>query len=295
MHTNELRREFVAMADELESFTGEVGTLHRKRRRQHVITVAIAAVAIAGVATGGAVIAASQHDHVVRVSSAPSKEVAPSKVTRIDAIVVPASEAVKLALDQSKLVAEYASVPHVRRPDSLLETNAWRSAMCALRSADGYAVTATTPGTNLAADLQRALGTDAKVYTTADRFGAADAEIFMNVGATPAETHALSTRLEHDPDVRSFRYISTDDAYTIFKAEFAGQQSLIQSTKPGDLPQSFRVIVNSGASVANVAGRYDGVPGVDTVITQNAEDLWLPMPRASTPAPDSVPDPCTKP
>jgi hypothetical protein len=270
MHTDELRREIVAMADEVESFAGDVETLHRKRRRNRSTASVIAIAAVLGLAAAGVAVTASRHGRVVRVSSAPSKEVDSSKITHIDAIVVPANEPARVVLDESNLVAEYALVPRVQVPESLLQTKAWRSALCALRSSDGYAVTATTVGRNLAADLSKALGAHAKVYAVGDRYGSADAEIFMTVGATPAETAALRTRLSNDRDIESFRYISASDAYAIFKVEFGDQPALVQSTKVGDLPQSFRINVVPGRSVAQIVDRYSSARGVDTVIQEES-------------------------
>lgn len=273
MHTDELRREVAAMANEMKSFAGDVQVLHERRRRQRVIASIIAVTTIAGLGTIGTVAARSRDNAVVRVSSAPSKEVAPAKITRVDAIVVPPTEAVRLALDQSALVSEYALVPRAELPSTMMDTVQSKAASCALRSSDGYAVTAIADDVHLGADLTEAIGNNAKVYSLRDRFGAWDAEIFMKVDATPAETAALQTRLDHDPDIRSVRHISVNDAYDIFKEEFRDQPALVRGTKPSDLPQSFRVVLEPGRSVANFADRYY-VAGVDTVITQQASSLW---------------------
>jgi hypothetical protein len=294
MHTDELRREVAAMADEVDGFAGDVQTLYRKRRRRRVIASVTAVAAIAGLVSVGAAVARSPHNRILQVSSAPSKEVDPSRITHIDAIVLPASDAVKLALDRSSLVDEYALVPRMQVPvpgPSLLEPKPFRSALCALRSSDGYAVTATTAGATLAEDLSKALGANAKVYAFTDQFGSWDAEIFLKVFAPADEVSALQSRLERDPDIRSFRHISANDAYDIFKKEFTDQPALVLGTKPSDLPQSFRVIVEPGRSIENLADRYKGVDGVDTVITQESRWLW----HVPAGAPIAAPTACNEP
>jgi cell division protein FtsX len=126
------------------------------------------------------------------------------------------------------------------------------------------------------------------VYALGDRFGVTDAEIFMKVDATPRETAALRTTLAHDPDIASFRYISTTDAYEIFKSEFSDQPELVQGTKLGDLPQSFRLNVALGRSVEKVADRYRIDAGVDTVIQQEPMTFLKPPKGSGAP-----PTPCT--
>jgi hypothetical protein len=283
MHTDELRREIVAMADVVEPFAGDVRTLHRKRRRNHVVASTLVAIAIAGLAISGVVIAGSKHDHAVQVSDAPSKEVAPMRMAHVDAIVLPASEAVRVALDESSLVSQYARVPREEHPSSIIGNSPWRAAVCALRTSDGYAVEATTRGTDLAAQLSKVLGTRGKAYATADQFGTFDTEINLKVGAPADQAAALRAHLQHDPDVRSFRYISTNDAYAIFKREFRDRPGVPQGLKPSDFQQSFRVIVEPGRSAANLADRYKNLAGVDTVITlEKPTWLWTGIQGAPT-------------
>ena len=52
---------------------------------------------------------------------------------------------------------------------------------------------------------------------------------------------AVDAELKKDPQVKSYKYLTQQDAYDIFKKDFADQPALVESTKPSDLPESFRV------------------------------------------------------
>ena len=76
--------------------------------------------------------------------------------------------------------------------------------------------------------------------------------------------------LKSDVDLQSFVYLSNVDAYNIFKRDFADQPALVQSTKPSDLPASFRILVKPGVSVPATAAQYKHFDGVDIAITLTA-------------------------
>jgi cell division transport system permease protein len=92
-------------------------------------------------------------------------------------------------------------------------------------------------------------------------------EIFMKVDASPSAVQTVRAQLQSDPSVKSFRYLSKGDAYAIFKKEFSDQQALVESTKPADLPESFRVAPIKAQLTQPLAEKYTGQPSVDTVIT----------------------------
>jgi cell division transport system permease protein len=92
-------------------------------------------------------------------------------------------------------------------------------------------------------------------------------EIFMKVDAPPSAVQAVRAQLQSDPSVKSYRYLNKDDAYAIFKKEFSDQQALVESTKPADLPESFRVAPTKAQLTQVLADKYTGQPSVDTVIT----------------------------
>ena len=96
-------------------------------------------------------------------------------------------------------------------------------------------------------------------------------EIFMNVDATTAQTATLQRALKEDPDVRSFRYLTKQDAYTEFKHLFPDQPDLVQTVDPQSLPTSFRVAPRQAELTETVADRYQSQPGVDDVKTANKQ------------------------
>jgi len=92
-------------------------------------------------------------------------------------------------------------------------------------------------------------------------------EIFMKVGTPRAQVDAIESQLKANPQVKSYTYLSQQDAYNIFKKDFADQPALVESTKPSDLPESFRVAPVNAELTQRLSDLYSGQPGVDTVIT----------------------------
>jgi len=92
-------------------------------------------------------------------------------------------------------------------------------------------------------------------------------EIFMKVGATKKQVQVIENELKADPQVKSYKYLNQQDAYNIFKKDFADQPALVESTKPSDLPESFRVEPQRAELTAPLALRYEDQQNVATVIT----------------------------
>jgi cell division transport system permease protein len=96
-------------------------------------------------------------------------------------------------------------------------------------------------------------------------------EIFMNVRATSGQEAALNRALKNDKDVRSFKFLTKQDAYEEFKRLFRDQPDLVQTTDPSALPSSFRVAPQTAEQTKAVADRYQTQPGVDEVKTAEKE------------------------
>jgi cell division transport system permease protein len=92
-------------------------------------------------------------------------------------------------------------------------------------------------------------------------------EIFMKVTASTNNITSIQTALANDPSVKSFQHLTKADAYALFKKDFADQPALVQSTKPSDLPESFRVAPKRAEDTQILANSYTDRPDVDTVIT----------------------------
>jgi cell division transport system permease protein len=96
-------------------------------------------------------------------------------------------------------------------------------------------------------------------------------EIFMRVQATEGQVETLNRTLKNDKDVRSFKYLTKQDAYEEFKRLFRDQPDLVATTDPSALPASFRVAPQTAEQTKAVADRYQTQPGVDEVKTAEKE------------------------
>src|ERR1700690_3698987 len=92
-------------------------------------------------------------------------------------------------------------------------------------------------------------------------------EIFMKVGASATDVSRIQAELAADPNVKSYQHLTKDDAYSLFKKDFSDQPALVESTKPSDLPESFRVAPKRAELTEVLASSYTDQPNVDPVIT----------------------------
>ena len=92
-------------------------------------------------------------------------------------------------------------------------------------------------------------------------------EIFMKVGANAQAVQRIEGELKADARVKSFTHLTQQDAYEIFKRDFKDQPALVESVKPSDLPESFRVVPQRAELTADLAGTFTDQPSVKTVIT----------------------------
>jgi hypothetical protein len=285
MQIDELRSELTTLADELEPFEGNVNTLHRRERRRRIIASSVVGALVVVVGAASFVIARHADAGRVHVAAQGSKEVPAAEITHFDVIVVPATADVQRILDASPLVARYARLARGVRtaaPDArnLLE-HVLATPLCALESSDGFEVQAVTPGSNLQIVLAQALAGHATAYDVSETVGS-DFEIFLKVGATRVQLAHVRNVLSTDRKVETTRELTPADAYEVFKKDFADQPGLVLGTKPSDLPASFRVNLDPGASIDAAAARYGALDGVDTVITRPSH-LFVPLVQLAQP------------
>lgn len=266
MQVDELRSELTRLADEIGPFEGDVHALRRRERRRRVVTSSLVVVLI--VVIGASAAAVVRHRDESTVTAAGSKEVAAAEISRVDVIVIPASPAVERVLGSSPLVARYAPVPRAVRLGSLLTPSG--AAFCALESNRGFAVQASSPGSDIARVLSSELTGRAKVYDVSDSLALGDIELVLRVGASSRQANAVRAALKSDPDVGSFRYLTHADQYEIFKQIEHDDPVLIRSVKPTDLPESFQIILQPGRSVETTARRYAHLDGVASLLTPRA-------------------------
>jgi cell division transport system permease protein len=104
-------------------------------------------------------------------------------------------------------------------------------------------------------------------------------EIFMKVGASKQQIDDMKAALLADTaEIKPGGVVFLDHnaAMVEFKKIFHDQPALIESTKPTDLPESFRVAPITAERTANIAAEFQDRLGVDTVITaQKQIKGWL--------------------
>jgi len=88
--------------------------------------------------------------------------------------------------------------------------------------------------------------------------------------ATPAQTAALEAQLRSMPqDVVSVQYVTSAEAYSLFKQAFSNDQAYVSSVKESDIPPSLEVkLRDPAADYSVVASAMTGAPGVDSVIDE---------------------------
>jgi cell division transport system permease protein len=92
--------------------------------------------------------------------------------------------------------------------------------------------------------------------------------IFMQTKAPTTQTQAVQAQLKGDPDVRSFKYLSHEDAYKDFQHyEGAAQPDLVNTITPADLPESFLVAPRKASLTNQIAAQYQNQPGVESIRT----------------------------
>jgi cell division transport system permease protein len=102
--------------------------------------------------------------------------------------------------------------------------------------------------------------------------GGVTLEIFMKVDATEQQISEVGKNLKGDPNVKSFRHLTKDDAYNEFKRIFRSKPDLVNSITAADLPESFRVAPKQTSTPIDqltdqLKGQYRTQQGVDSVDT----------------------------
>ncbi len=86
---------------------------------------------------------------------------------------------------------------------------------------------------------------------------------------TPAQQAQLQQTLTSMPQVQDVTYVSQAQAYSLFKQDFANDESYVSTVRESDMPPSFEVkLRNPSADYNIVASAVTGAPGVDSVIDE---------------------------
>jgi cell division transport system permease protein len=98
---------------------------------------------------------------------------------------------------------------------------------------------------------------------------AASANPACHGAVTPAQQAQLQQTLTSMPQVQQVTYVSQQQAYTLFRQDFASDPSYVSTVRQADMPASFEVkLRNPSADYSVVASAVTGAPGVDSVIDE---------------------------
>jgi cell division transport system permease protein len=103
--------------------------------------------------------------------------------------------------------------------------------------------------------------------------GGVTLEIFMktNPNATQQQVQAVQDQLDGDKgpkgNIKSYRHLTHQDAFEEFKRIFRRNPDLVNSIRPQDLPESFRVVPKKAELTESIKGEFETVQGVDSVET----------------------------
>lgn len=82
---------------------------------------------------------------------------------------------------------------------------------------------------------------------------------------TPQQQNQLKSQLESMPQVEKVYYESEAEAYQRFKEQFKSSPVLVENTREGEVPASFRVKLKDPTKYSVVTSAVQGRPGVSTV------------------------------
>jgi cell division transport system permease protein len=98
-------------------------------------------------------------------------------------------------------------------------------------------------------------------------------EIFMQVKASTRQIDAVQASLDADKkggkkaQVKSYRFLTKEDAYKEFQKLFHDEPVLVENTKPEALPTSFRVVPVRPQLTESIRREFENVPGVKSINT----------------------------
>ena len=86
--------------------------------------------------------------------------------------------------------------------------------------------------------------------------------------ATADQKKSIEADLKKLPQVSKVEYESKEAAFSRFKEQFSTTPGMVQSTKAGDIPDSFRVRLKNPEEYKAVSNAMLGRPGVDQVVNE---------------------------
>jgi len=99
-------------------------------------------------------------------------------------------------------------------------------------------------------------------------FAKVEVSIFLRDNINDDQRKTLETDLNADSLVKSVQHETSEEAYNNFRQLYRDAPDLVESVKPGTLPESFRVKLHDPKKFKEIAERYRGREGVDEVVDQ---------------------------
>ena len=95
--------------------------------------------------------------------------------------------------------------------------------------------------------------------------------VWMNPDATSEQNANILDAIMTSPEIQDYTFVDQDAAYEEFKDIFSDTPELVEVVTPEVMPPSYRVVpVDPDADVvAELAGQFEGRPGVKTVVSAN--------------------------
>jgi len=116
---------------------------------------------------------------------------------------------------------------------------------------------------------------------------ASDVEVMVFPSASAAEIDGVRTTLENSSVVDSFTFVSQQQAYEIYRCQFADEPETVATADPSRLPSLFEVILQPGAEHAGLVGQLDGRTNVSVGVplcdTREPASVQLYLEVATTP------------
>jgi cell division protein FtsX len=281
MHTDELRAELAELANDVDPFAENLPAIRRRVARRRALIGSIATIVSIALIVSVVVVTRSSPSQIHVAGT--EKQTPIEKLPRVDALVVlPAgatqadADAVTTILDSTSAVERYSALAPstLARALGLLPSRGAktvRGQVCSnLDAARGYAMELARAVPQAPARLESALGSHATSFFT--KSATADAEVFMTVNAPESQVAAVREHIAATPEIAKSTFLDHQAAYREFAKLFADEPGLVAQAKSAELPESFRIQVEDGASIAAVAQQLRGLPGVDSV---NTPDLTL--------------------
>lgn len=95
-----------------------------------------------------------------------------------------------------------------------------------------------------------------------------EVSIFLKTDATDQQRQDLGSALKSDPLVEHADFQTQEQAYKQFQEMFKDDKELVQDTKPGQIPASYRIKLKDPEKFTDIKNKYATKPGVEQVTDQ---------------------------